>query len=97
MSGCGIDGEGELDNSIADNDEFVAMLRMADEDNKTKMILIAILSLEVSQRVPALKSLIEDMKLNNAPSDFILAIAAFLNNEVAEKTLKLLTNPVDDL
>jgi hypothetical protein len=90
VNGCG-DQNTENAESIADNDEFVAMLRMAEEDSKTKAILIAVLSLDVSQRVPAIKGLIEEMKLNNAPSDFILAIAAFLNNEVAEKTLAILT------
>ena len=92
MSGCGGDDNNDADDmSIADNEEFVSMLRLAEDDDKTKTILIAILSLDVSQRVPALKSLIAEMKLNGASSDFILAIASFLNNEIAEKTLSVLT------
>jgi hypothetical protein len=89
MSGC---GQGEPDDeSIADNDAFVAMMHAAEDDNKVKTILIAILSLDHAQRDPALRSLLADMQPNKAPSDFILAIAAFLNPDVADKALKLLT------
>ncbi len=93
MSGCGEENP-EEDDSIADNDAFIAMMRTAEDDNKVKNILIAILSLEQSHRDPALRSLLADMQLNKAPSDFILAIAAFLNPDVANKALKILTGKI---
>ena len=89
MSGCG--GDEAEDNTIADNDAFVSMMQRAEDDNKVKTILIAILSLEPLHREPALKSLIADMELNQAPADFIAAMAAFLHNDVADKALKRLT------
>jgi hypothetical protein len=89
VSSCGDDEQ--TDDSIADNAAFVAMMQAAGDDDRVKTILIAILSLEQSQRDPALRSLLADMKLNKAPSDFILAIAGFLNPEVADNALKLLT------
>ena len=79
------------DKKIGDNDAFVTLIRVAQEDPEVRKILAGILELPPYHRTSLLNTLIEEMKLKGAPSDFTLALSALLDDDVAQNATKLLT------
>jgi hypothetical protein len=75
---------------VADNEAFVTLIRVAQEDGEIKEQLFAILTLDKFNRESALNSLIGDLRLKEAPRGFVSAIANLLDNDVADKTLEIL-------
>ena len=76
--------------SVADNDTFVTLLRVAQEDTEIRSQLVAILQQPPFHRQSLLNTFVSDMTLQSAPKDFVQAIAALLDEEVAAKALELL-------
>lgn len=71
--------------TIAGNDVLVALLRVAQEDADVRRTLTGLLRLPPFHRKSMLNTLIQTMKLQHAPKDFVAAIAALLNDDVAQK------------
>jgi hypothetical protein len=69
--------------SIADNETFVTLIRVAQEDPEVKEQLSAILRLDDFNRKSALNTFLQEMQLKQAPREFV---------EVAEKVLEILTD-----
>lgn len=84
------------DRLVADSEAFVTLIRVAQEDDEIKEQLFAILTLDKFNRESALNSLIEDLRLKEAPRGFVLAIANLLDDDVADKTLAMLKGEVLD-
>lgn len=72
------------------NDPFVTLIRVAQEDTEIRERLFTILSQNKFNRESILNSYLEDMRLNQAPQDFISAIACLLDDDIAEKALQIL-------
>jgi hypothetical protein len=73
------------------DETFVRLIQLAGEDPKIKEQILWILSLDSFNRKSALNTFIHNMKLKGAPGDFVSAIACFLDDEVAEKALSILS------
>lgn len=72
------------------NKPLLDFLRVAQEDQHIHQQLTSILSLESFHRKSALHSLIDEMKIKQAPDEIIFAISGLLEDENALKALTLL-------
>ena len=76
--------------SIADDETFVRLLQVAQEEPDIRMRLISILSQDDFQRSSLLNTWIEELKLQKAPRAFIKALSYLLDESVANTALRLL-------
>lgn len=81
---------GKPQHTLADNDAFVALLRVAQENREISDQLVALLQQQGLQRHVRIDMLVRDMTRQSAPPDFVQAIAALRDDEVANKVLALL-------
>ncbi len=73
-----------------DNEAFVTLMRVAQEDADVRRILAGILGQSPFHRKSLLHTWVEEMKLKGAPVDFVSAIGALLDDDVAEKARKMI-------
>ena len=76
--------------SVADNEVFVTLLRVAKEDSAIRSQLGGILAQPPFHRKSLLNALIAEMKMNSAPTDFVNAIACLLDDAVAARAKELI-------
>ena len=76
--------------TVGDNEAFIRLIQIAQEDNEIREHLIKILSIDSFNRKSALNTFIEHMLLKKAPKEFIEAVSSLLDEEVAKKTLEIL-------
>ena len=69
---------------------FVTLIQVAQEDLEVKKQLLAILALDSFNRKSSLNSLIDEMRLKDAPAPFVSAIANLLDDEIAKKALAVI-------
>ena len=81
--------------AAGENEPFVALMRVAQEDPEIQSQLIFILSQNRFNRVSILNSYIENLRLRQAPRDFISALACLLDDDIAQKALKILKTSYD--
>ncbi len=77
--------------SIAENEDFITLIRVAQEDSEIKSQLSSILALDAFNRKSALNTFLEELRFSQAPKEFISAMATLLDEVVAEQVLKILT------
>jgi hypothetical protein len=77
--------------SIAENEDFITLIRVAQEDSEIKSQLSSILALDSFNRKSALNTFLEELRFRQAPKEFISAMSTLLDEEVAEQVLKILT------
>lgn len=75
---------------IGENEPLVTLIRVAQEDVEIKRHLLAILSQNKFNRESILNSYLEELRLKQAPQEFISAIACLLDDDVAEKVMEIL-------
>ena len=75
---------------IGVNEPLVTLIRVAQEDVEIKRHLLAILSQNKFNRESILNSYLEELRLKQAPQEFISAIACLLDDDVAEKVMEIL-------
>lgn len=75
---------------VSDNETFVTLIQLAQEDEGIRRTLIAILSQDEFNRKSMLNTLIQEMKLKSAPADFVGAIGALLDDDVARKASEMI-------
>ena len=75
---------------IGENEPLVTLIRVAQEDVEIKRHLLSILSQNKFNRESILNSYLEELRLKQAPQEFISAIACLLDDDVAEKVLEIL-------
>lgn len=78
---------------IGENEPLVTLIQVAQEDVEIKRHLLAILSQNKFNRESILNSYLEELRLKQAPQEFISAIACLLDDDVAEKVLEILKLP----
>jgi hypothetical protein len=76
---------------IVKNEPFITMIRVAQEDPEIKAWLMGILSLDNFNRKSAVNTLLEQLILEKAPSEFISAIESLRDDQVAHRALEILT------
>ncbi len=76
--------------SVAEDEAFVTLIRVAQEDADVRNQLLSILSLDRFNRESALNTLVDDLRLKKAPKELVSAIASLLDDDVADKTLEIL-------
>jgi|GEM_PF-1338794 len=78
------------DKTVADQKVFVSLIRTAQEDAALRSRLRMILAQPPFHRRSLLNTLLEELKLQSAPADFVRAIACLLEDDVASKARELL-------
>jgi len=76
--------------SAGENDPFVTLIRVAQEDDEIRQRLFTILTQDKFNRESILNSYLEEMRLKQAPAEFISAIACLLDDDIAQKALEIL-------
>jgi len=76
--------------SVAEDEAFVTLIRVAQEDADVRNQLLSLLSLDRFNRESALNTLVDDLRLKKAPKELVSAIASLLDDDVADKTLEIL-------
>lgn len=76
--------------TVADNEEFITLIRVAREDREVRTQLAAILAQPSFHRQSLLNAMISEMKLKAAPLEFINAIACLLDDAIAAKARELI-------
>jgi hypothetical protein len=72
-------------NTVGENDAFITLMRVAQEDPDIRQTLAGILHQPPFHRKSLLNTLIKEITLKGAPADFVSAIQELLNDDVAEK------------
>jgi hypothetical protein len=80
----------KVDITVGDNETFVTLMRVAQEDQAIQKTLSAILALEPFQRRSMLSTLIGDMKINGAEPEFVAALGSLLDDEVARRAAEVI-------
>lgn len=75
--------------TVGDNGTFVTLMLVAREDPEIRETLAAILGQPSPQRKSLLNKLIERMRAQGAPSDFIMAMDALLDDDVSDRAYEL--------
>lgn len=76
--------------ATTDNDCFITLLRVAQEDAAVGDRLLKILRLPSFQRKSLLGGLVHEMRLKGAPTDFVAAISVLQDDEAADKALQVI-------
>jgi hypothetical protein len=76
--------------SVGEIDGFISMLLAACENRLVNEKLEALLSLPDARRQAIVHSWVNDLLIQQAPRDFILAIACLKDDAVAEKTYEVI-------
>ncbi len=76
--------------SVGDNRSFVTLILVAQEDEEIRKSLTVILGQQPARRKYELNKLILNMKAQSAPDDFVLAIDALLDDQVADAVYKVI-------
>ncbi|MEW6265866.1 MAG: hypothetical protein AB1641_22570 [Thermodesulfobacteriota bacterium] len=76
--------------TVGDHEAFINLVQVAGEDEEIRKRLTAILEQEPFHRKSLLNTWINDMKMRQAPADFVAAIAMLLDDQVAEKLMEVL-------
>ena len=79
-----------VEKTVGENDAFIRLIQIAQEDKEIREQLIKILSLNSFNRKSALNTFIEHMLLKKAPKEFVEAVSSLLDENVAKKTLEIL-------
>ena len=69
----------------AADESFVRLVRVAEDDPVVRQTLMTLLNLNNFQRQSALGSLLETMRLQGAPIDFVATLARLSDDRLAEK------------
>ena len=80
------------ENKLTADEVFVNLIRVAQEDSKISKFLKAVVSLDDFERQSLVNTFISEMALKGAPAEFIKAIAALREHDLAEKVKELLVS-----
>ena len=80
---------------VGENEPFITLIRVAQEDPGIRSQLLKIVSLDKFNRLSALNTLLEEMRLKGAPKEIISAITCLLDSNVADKTTELLRSHLE--
>ena len=76
--------------ALSDNETFVQLVRLCQDDKESRATLSKILLLPEFQRNSVLGTMTHKMKLEKAPAELVMAIEALRDSEVAEKMMQIM-------
>ena len=76
--------------SVGDNEAFVTLIRVAQDDPEVHATLAAILRQPPFHRKSLLNTVLQDMKARSAPKHLISAMTELLDDAVAEKVAEVI-------
>jgi hypothetical protein len=76
--------------SVAETGRFIEVLRAACDNDEIYRTLERLLSLPDGQRRAVIAGLVERMRVQGAPADFIAAMACLHDDAVAEKAFEVI-------
>ena len=76
--------------TVGEHETFINLLRVACDDQNVNDTLEKLLSLPDDRRKAMLHSWVSELVINNAPKDFVHAIACLLDDRVAEKAYEVI-------
>jgi len=76
--------------TVGDNETFVTLIRVAQEKPEARKTFGGILRQSPFHRQSMLNTLIEEMKLKGAPAEFVSALSALLNDDVADRAMEMI-------
>lgn len=80
----------EKKHSIADDENFIAMVQVLKENDKIRSRIEPILSLDNFNRKSALNTWLEQLKYQQAPKKFIGLLSCLLDDNIAKKLLHII-------
>jgi hypothetical protein len=75
---------------VADDENFIALVKVLKEDDKIRSKIEPILSLDPFNRKSALNTWLEQLKFQQAPKKFIALLSCLINDDVAEKLVQVI-------
>ncbi len=75
---------------ITQNEDFLRLVQVAQEEPQIRKTLKSILGLDNFNRKSALNTWLEELKLKQAPIEFIDALSCLLDDDIARKTLAII-------
>ena len=78
------------DELLGDNETFVRLIQLVREDSQIGDQLRALLSMDDFNRQSVIRSMVDEMRLNNAPAELISAFACLLDDRIADKAMEIL-------
>ncbi len=82
---------------IPQNEPLVTLVRVAQENGEVRAWLSGLLALDDFNRKSAVQTLLANLRLQQAPGDFIEAVAALLDDGVARRAAELLGRAQNDI
>lgn len=76
--------------TVGDNDSFVTLMLVAQEYPEIRNTLVALLVQPSSRRKYELQKLIASIRAQGAAADFVLAMTALLDDQVADDAYELI-------
>ena len=76
----------------AHDESFVRLVRVAQDDPSVRQTLMTLMMLDAFQRQSALGSLVETMRLQGAPVDFVEAVDCLRDDDMAKKLHEYLSH-----
>ena len=85
-----MDNNSKIKRHIVDNETFIDLMRVAQENSDIRKKFIFILKLDSFNRQSLLNTWLNDLRLQGAPKKLIEALSAFLDDDLAEKALEVI-------
>lgn len=76
--------------TVAEVDGFINLLRAACEDSKVNSALVQLLSMPDEKRRGRVHAWVTDLLIEEAPRDFVQAIACLTDDAIAEKAFEVI-------
>jgi hypothetical protein len=76
--------------SVADNDNFVALIAAAQDDSDIRKRVVVVAKLDPFNRESVLNTLVSDLRLRGAPQQLIAALECLKDDDIALKTVETL-------
>ncbi len=80
----------DTNHSIANDENFIALVQVLKEDSKIRSKIGPILSLDKFNRKSALNTWLEQLKFQQAPEKFVTLLSCLLDDDIAEKLLHVI-------
>jgi hypothetical protein len=75
---------------ITQNEDFLRLVQVAQEEPQIRQTLKSILGLDNFNRKSAINTWLEELKLKQAPKNFRSALSCLLDDDIARKTLAII-------
>jgi len=75
---------------VADNDDFIALVKVLGEDLQIRSKIEPLLNLDSFNRKSALNTWLKELQIQQAPGKFIALLSYLLDDDIAKKVLDII-------